>query len=420
MKKRFFPKRYVLAFAGAAFVLSSTLVFPVPNSAGVPQPPSPPRFYFGNFHAHTSYSDGSGTPKEAYKYARETGDLDFLAITEHNHAKAGPTKGDRKDDLLIATDSSLYPKLISDANAANEDNKFVAIYGQEFSTISKGNHTNVFMANKVIRTPNGEYETVFSDVWMTGFGVEVIQLNHPWDGKDSTKKKMSAKAVGTSVDTNYGFNRFPSRAAFVKALDGRATMIEVVNGPGLTNPEEDEEDEVLFGTVKPAFYYAYLNLGLHLAPTGDQDNHYRTWGTLTETRTVVIAPKLTRTEILKAMKERRVYATEDKDLQVLFKVNGKLMGSINPPLASGGKATITVSIKDTDEPSSAYQVKIFYDPGPGGAQAIQVGVLNVNNNASGTLIHTPTAGKGYYFLVVTSTKDANEGYSAWTAPVWFE
>lgn len=417
MKNTFFATRYALAFSVAIFALSAALIFPVTNSAGAPPPPAPLNFYFGNFHAHTSYSDGSGTPKEAYKYARDTGELDFLAITEHNHAAAGPTSGDRKDDLLIATDPSLYPKLISDANAANKDNEFVAIYGQEFSTISKGNHSNAFMAKKVIRTGNGEYEKVFTDDWMTDFEVEVIQLNHPWDGKDSNKKKMSAKAVGTSIDTNYGFNRFPSKAAFVKALDGRATMIEVVNGPGLTNPEEDE---VLFGTVKPGFYVAYLNLGLHLAPTADQDNHYRTWGTLTEARTVVVAPKLTRSEILKAMKERRVYASEDKDLKVLFTVNSKLMGSINPKLASGATAKISVTIKDKDEPNSAYKVAVFYDPGPGGNQATQVGVVNVANNASGTFNHTPTAGKGYYFLVVTSTADANEGYSAWTAPVWFE
>jgi hypothetical protein len=417
MKKSSFPTRFIVAFSGAAFVISLTLFFSGANSGAIPQPPSAPKFYFGNFHAHTSYSDGSGTPKEAYRYARETGELDFLAITEHNHAKAGPTEGERKDDLLIATDPSLYPKLISDANAANEDNAFVAIYGQEFSTMSKGNHTNIFMANKVISTPNGEYEKVFSSDWMTGFGVQVIQLNHPWDGKDSNKKKMSAKAVGSSKDTNYGFNRFPSAPAFVRALDGRATMIEVINGPGLSNPEEDE---VLFGTVKPAFYIAYLNLGLHLAPTGDQDNHYRTWGTLSETRTVVVAPRLTRSEILRAMKERRVYASEDKDLKVLFTVNGKLMGSINPRLATGGIAKISVSIKDEDEPNSAYRVSIFYDSGPGDAEATRVGVLNVNNNASGIFTHSPTADKGYYFLVVTSTADANEGYSAWTAPVWFE
>lgn len=39
---------------------------------------------FGNLHAHTSYSDGSGTPDEAYAMACDEG-LDFFAITEHNH-----------------------------------------------------------------------------------------------------------------------------------------------------------------------------------------------------------------------------------------------------------------------------------------------------------------------------------------------
>lgn len=396
--------------------ITFSLSFAVPKmNAVAPQPPL--KFYFGNLHAHTSYSDGSGTPKEAYSYARNTGDLDFMAITEHNHAAAGPNSGDRADGKLIATDPSLYPKLISDANAATEDGKFVTIYGQEFSTISKGNHTNAFMAKKVIDTTNGEYETVFSTAWMTEFGVEVIQLNHPWDGKGTDKKKLSAKAIGTSVDTNYGFNRFPSRAAFVAALDGRATMIEVVNGPGLSDPEEDE---VLSGTVKPGYYVAYLNLGLHLAPTADQDNHYRTWGTLTEARTVVLAPKLTRSEILKAMKERRVYASEDMDLTVAFTINGKQMGSINPRLGAGIPAKIRVAISDSDEPDSAYRVTVFYDSAPGGAQASQVAAFNVNNNGSGTINHTPTAGKGYYFVVVTSTADANEGYSAWTAPIWFE
>src|SRR5437016_828310 len=43
--------------------------------------------YFGNLHSHTSYSDGSGLPEEAYKHARDAG-LDFLFITEHNHRLA--------------------------------------------------------------------------------------------------------------------------------------------------------------------------------------------------------------------------------------------------------------------------------------------------------------------------------------------
>ena len=53
------------------------------------------KVYFGNLHSHTSYSDGSGTPRDAFKHARDVAQLDFLAITEHNHAAADGS-GDRK------------------------------------------------------------------------------------------------------------------------------------------------------------------------------------------------------------------------------------------------------------------------------------------------------------------------------------
>jgi len=40
---------------------------------------------------------GSGTPKQAFAYARQTGNLDFMAVTEHNHAAAGPTSGEPRE-----------------------------------------------------------------------------------------------------------------------------------------------------------------------------------------------------------------------------------------------------------------------------------------------------------------------------------
>ena len=54
--------------------------------------------FFGNLHSHTSYSDGTGTPSQAYKHARDAAKLEFLAITEHNHrlAESGASD-DRKD-----------------------------------------------------------------------------------------------------------------------------------------------------------------------------------------------------------------------------------------------------------------------------------------------------------------------------------
>src|SRR5437773_6976888 len=99
--------------------------------------------FFGNLHSHTSYSDGSGTPTQAYTQARDTAKLDFLAITEHNHrlCESGASP-DRADGVMIATSPELYTgpnnnALIPTAGRFNNDGQFVALYGQEFSSISK-------------------------------------------------------------------------------------------------------------------------------------------------------------------------------------------------------------------------------------------------------------------------------------------
>ena len=88
--------------------------------------------FFGNLHAHTVYSDGSGTPDEAFDAARAA-DLDFMAITEHSH-KGAEGSGDSQQ-IHIARDSRLYngnqaSSLISAATRRTVPGEFVAIYGQ--------------------------------------------------------------------------------------------------------------------------------------------------------------------------------------------------------------------------------------------------------------------------------------------------
>ncbi len=45
--------------------------------------------YHGDLHNHTSYSDGSGTPQQAFASAIANG-LDFLAVTDHSYAMSDP------------------------------------------------------------------------------------------------------------------------------------------------------------------------------------------------------------------------------------------------------------------------------------------------------------------------------------------
>lgn len=127
-------------------------------------------------------SDGSGFPEEAYTHARDSAGLDFLAITEHNH-KAAPSKIQENSDLYSGSASS---SLISTANRFNDAGGFVALYGQEFSSIGKGNHANVFEVDEVISTDevaNGRWDLLLNN-WLPAHPDSqgqptLLLLNHP-------------------------------------------------------------------------------------------------------------------------------------------------------------------------------------------------------------------------------------------------
>jgi len=44
----------------------------------------PFHIYYGNLHGHTGYSDGQGTPGQAFEQAKNSGEADFMAITDHS------------------------------------------------------------------------------------------------------------------------------------------------------------------------------------------------------------------------------------------------------------------------------------------------------------------------------------------------
>jgi hypothetical protein len=398
----------VILGAFTSFVLSSFVqVFAAPN------------VYFGNLHSHTSYSDGSGTPTEAYRYARNVAHLDFLAVTEHNHSKAEqgiPKDQQRKDGILIAKDHSLYDgaqqkSLISAAKKANVDNIFVAIYGQEFSTISSGNHVNVFEIGEVIdevEVPNGEFKVLLDWVETKPDSQQlpaIVQFNHP-------SKQYRDRSI------EYGFDDFSSPKEWQDRMSQHVRLIEVLNGPGTKNATGQTP------TVTQSDYLYYLNEGFKLAPTGDQDNHWKNWGRSTEARTGVIADALTKPKILGALRNRHVYATEDKNLKLIFYVNGHLCGDIVSPPPEGSELNIQYSIVDEDEADANYKIEVFSDE-PGGDVATVVETITDHGNSPPEnlkLIEDVhfTGEHQYLFFKITQTDEDENSDRAWTAPVWLE
>jgi hypothetical protein len=360
---------------------------------------APVSVFFGNLHSHTALSDGSGTPSEAYSRARDVARLDFFAITEHNHADAGSIAA---NPILYTGPGSL--SLIPTANSFVEEGEFVALYGQEFSSISKGNHVNVIDAPAVIDVPNGDFRALIQD-WLplhldTQGQPPLLLLNHPTLGPDNKE---------------YGIDDFPTTAAWLAALDPRAPLINLMNGPSDTPgthlpPGDPSEDE----------YRRYLNLGLHVAPTADQDNHKPNWGDSTDARTAILAPSLTKAALLTAMRQRRAYATRDPNLRVVYRLNNELMGSRIQGAAvplPGAALTVSLQIADDDEPTAAYVIEVFSDQVGGPVSATPTRTAAVTGNGTHMVSGVTYVGGQQFFYLRVKQGGVD---TAWTAPVWLE
>ncbi len=374
------------------------------------------RVFFGILHSHTAYSDGTGTPEQAYTRARDIAGLDFLAITEHNHRAAESGAGERADGQLIATNHSLYegPRdqaLIPTARRFNEDGRFVALFGQEFSSISKGNHVNVYEIDRVIpdsTVPNGSFDKLLDFLNYHKDSQDqpaIIQFNHP-----STEWSVRAREYGKD-----DFGTDPR--TWVEKMGSHACTIEILNGPGLQCAEHLKPDE-----QRESAYRFYLNLGFHLAPTADQDNHYANWGTLTEARTGVITDELTKPKILDALRKRHVYATTDRNLSVIFKVNDHLCGDRIPAPSLNSPLNVEYRIEDPDQLDAVYVIDVFTDTVGGKRQATATHSIQVDpGEVTGTIEDLKyTGGNQYLFFKVTRLNEDGDPDHAWTAPVWLE
>lgn len=364
------------------------------------------RVFFGNLHSHTSFSDGSGTPREAYTRARDVARLDFMALTEHNHAEAAGSDG-----ISIATNPALYKgpganALIPVANAMTQSGRFVALYGQEFSTISSGNHVNVFDVGEVIPVEKGRFDKLLDFLALnkdsTG-KLALIMFNHPENPADAQPKE-------------YGRDDFGGDANFLARMGAQARLIQIINGPG-----QQAGDNLNPARPDEAAYFKYLALGFKVAPTADQDNHKKNWGTATPARTAIIATELTKVSVLDALRRRHVYATEDKNLSIIFKVNGRLCGDVIAPLPTAGELSIEYRIADPDEPNAEYEVRVFRGVA-GAPEAVMVNSVTLpTGGGTGTIQDVAfDGGAEYFFFKIVQVGEGGDRDHAWTAPVWFQ
>ena len=156
-----------------------------------------------------------------------------------------------------------------------------------------------------------------------------------------------------------------------------------------------------------ASYVSALDAGWHIGPAAGQDNHNPDWLTGLEIRTAILATSLTRANIYEAIKVHRVYATENRNLRILYTINGNVMGSI----ISAGTCHVSIHVEDPDTNINSDRIRKIELVRNGG------NVVATYTSDAHTVDWVPTitpCNAPYYFVRVTNA--ANK--KAWTAPIW--
>ena len=354
------------------------------------------QLYFGQLHSHTQYSDGAGSLDAALDYVKnlpESANVQFVAFTDHSNyfdttGAANPEGALYDMSLASASSQETWNSYRSAVAAFNEANagSLVALAGFEMTWSGGPGHINTFNTPGIVSRNNSTLNNKTDYAGMRAYYALLSQQ----EGADSLSQfNHPGNTFGT----------FGDFAFWDPVIDSRMYMVEAGNGEG----------QIGAGGYYPSYEYYTMALdkGWHLAPTNNQDNHKGRWGNANDARDVILTDDFSEQGIYDALRAMRMYATEDKNLEIGYTVNGMLLGSSLTEVPE--KLNIHVTVNDPDASDSISKVEVIVNSGKTAYTWDDPAVL-----ATGDLSVTLAPDYSYYYIRVTQ----GDGDLAVTAPVW--
>ncbi len=352
------------------------------------------QLYFGQLHSHTTYSDGSGSLDAALAYIAAIPDSDniqFVAFTDHSNyfdTKTANPEGALYDMSQAGADSQQlwndYKSTVAAFNASHTG--LLAIAGFEMTWSGGPGHINTFNTPGIVSRNNATLNNKTNDAGMKAYYALLDQT----EGADSLSQfNHPGKTFGNFTDFSY----------WDALTDSRIFLVEVGNGEG----------QIGAGGYYPSYeqYIMALDKGWHVGPTNNQDNHKGRWGNANAARDVILTDDFSEQGIYNAIRQYRIYATEDKNLEIQYQVNGEPLGTIFAEVPE--ELNFVVTLYDPDSSDSISKVELVANSG-----AVAYTWNDANELASGQLEVTLAPTYSYYFVRVTQ----KDGDLAVTAPVW--
>lgn len=331
------------------------------------------RLYFGDIHGHSRLSDGTGTPEDYYRFAREVSGLDIAALTDH------------VDFGLIPIRGKVWKRIKDAANDIYLPGQFVTFLGFEWTNWKYG-HRNVY--------------------YRDGDGPVFRSIDPDCDTPEKLWKLVSPYEAMT-IAHHVGGGPVPIDWSFIPG--SKEWLVEICSIHGSSEYYNCEAS--IYHPKEGHFVRDALSRGYKLGIIASGDTHDGHPGQRTVNAQVtgilgVYASELTREAVWEAFKKRRVYGTSGPKIILNFRVCESPMGSEVIWPASKGPAPIAFRAICCDEIDKI--------------EIIRNGVPVFSEKGEGVFTQfliedpEPQHGTSWYYARVLQ-KDGN---MAWSSPIW--
>jgi len=331
-----------------------------------------PRMLWADLQIHTGRSDGTGTPADAYRYAREVAGLDVAAVTDH----------DRFGMRFLDAEEALWTEAIEAAASAGVDG-FVAIPGYEWTNWIYGHRHVLYFG-----TP----------------GPVLSSLDPATDTPPELWAALRAHQPVLTVPHHPAGGPVPVDWSFPSPPD-LEPVVEVVSVHGQS--ESPTLPQPIYGVAGGGWVADQLQGGRRLGLIGSTDGHdghpglSQLVGGASGGLTALVDAEPTRQGVYEALRARRVYATNGPRMLLRLSVGDAPMGSVLP----SGTHELELVVVGT--------APLL------GVELVRRGqVERVDGDGSSVLRKqwTLTAADGDLAYVRVVQADGGMG---WTSPIWF-
>jgi len=259
-----------------------------------------PRVLWGDLHGHSALSDGTATPEEYLRYARDVAALDVVALTDHDHWGMVPLDASPEMQEAIADATERF----------HAPGSFVTIDGYEWTSWIYGHRHVLYFdgAGPVHSSLDPRFERP-EQLWAALEGREALTFAH--------------HSAGGPVATDWSI---PPDPRF-------EPVTEIVSVHG--SSESPDTVDPIYDPVDGNWVRDALARGHRLGFVGSGDSHDGHPGLAQLASPIgglagIVAEENTREAVLAALRARRSYATNGPRILLRMALGAHPMGSVVP------------------------------------------------------------------------------------------